>query len=326
MREMRRDPLTGRWVFVDTAAPKAEGDYLLDEPHLKGAGNCPFCPGNESGTPPETAVWGRAAGGTRSDWKVRVVPNIFPVVHPGPFEKGREDLYERMSAFGIHEVVIEHPDHHREMADYSEDEMRLVLRAYGERYRAIAKDRRVRSILIFKNYGAKAGASLEHPHTQLIALPVVPHEIEDEVRMAEEHCRRTGRCLYCEMLEVSEPPLEIFRNGHFAALAPFASRFPFEVLVLPLNHESRFPELVAEEREDFGEMLRRVLGRLKDALRDPPFNFFIHCPPLGEETRGFHWHLEVVPKVMPLSAFEWGSGCYFNPTPPELAASILRGK
>ncbi len=321
MKELRQDPLTGRWVFFDTEAPKTDKDYDFDEPHAKSSADCPFCPGRETETPPETVIVG-----TRADWRLRVVPNRFPAVTREALEKGRTDIYERMSAFGVHEIVIEHPDHHREMADFTAEELELVFEAYVGRYRAISKEPGIRSVLIFKNYGAKAGASLEHPHTQIIALPVVPHEIEDEIRSAETYAAQKGHCLYCRLAEGAEGArFEIAKNAHFTALAPYASRFPFEVLIVPRRHGSRFESVEGEERKDLALLLKMVLVKLRTVLKDPPFNFFVHTPPLDlKDHPSYHWHLEILPKIVPVSAFEWGTGSYVNPTPPEVAASILR--
>ncbi len=330
MPQLRKDPVTSRWIIVNVEKPLAK-ELVKLRPHEKSSKTCPFCPGNELMTPPEIAVYpkkGAAKG--QSGWQVRVIPNKFPALQiEESTEKAAVGIYEKVGGFGAHEVIIENPDHAREIADAPAEEVELVLRAYRDRCLDLQKDTRFKYILIFKNYGADAGASLEHPHSQLIALPVVPSRVQGEVKGASRHFEYTERCIFCDILkqESTSKKLTVFDGEDWVAMAPFASRLPFETWILPKSHQSSYSLVSDDQLKSLALTVKTTLLKMKKALKDPPFNFMIHTLPLqAKEGNSFHWHLEIIPHLTEVSGFELGTGFYLNATPPELAAEVLRNE
>ena len=325
MPQFRKDPVTGRWVIVDREHPKLEFNVGTSP---KSSKTCPFCPGHENMTPPAIVAYAKKGTPKGSDWQVRVVPNKFPAlsIEENP-EKSAIGVYDRLGGFGAHEVIIENPNHDREIADMSEEEVEWILRAYVDRCQDLRKDPRFKYILIFKNYGPDAGASMEHPHSQLIALPIVPSRVKGELKGAQAHMDHTERCLFCDMLrqENAEKKLTVYSNEHFTVLAPFASRFPFETWLLPKNHEASFDGLPETSLKAMAVALKTVLSKIKHSLKDPSYNFMIHTLPLETKSSdSFHWHMEIIPHLTQVAGFELGTGFYLNPTPPEAAAERLR--
>ena len=290
---------------------------------------CPLCPGNEAQTPTEILAY-RPKGGApnTSGWSLRVVPNKFPALQIEG-ELGREGLglYDRMNGVGAHEVIIESPDHAGTLAMLTEKQLEDVFWAYRDRILDLRKDSRLRYVLIFKNHGAAAGATLEHTHSQLIALPIVPTSVLDEIDGCRAHYQDKERCIYCDIIrqEIADRTRVVGENAEFIALAPFAPRFPFEMWVLPKKHGSYFEESQKFQFEALARIFSDTLRRLDRALGTPPFNFILHTSPLHEKTGEFyHWHIEVMPKLTQVAGFEWGTGFYINPVPPEEAAAFLR--
>jgi UDPglucose--hexose-1-phosphate uridylyltransferase len=231
---------------------------------------------------------------------------------------------------GAHEVVIEGPEHSRDLADLSPDHLKGVLTAYRERVADLHRDRRFRYVLIFKNHGAGAGATLEHTHTQLIATPIIPKAIQEELDGSRRYFELKERCVFCDIIqqETSEQNGRrvVLASDRFVALEPFAPRFPFETWILPLRHTDSFQSMSdAGELQEFASVLKETLQRLNRALERPPYNFVIHTAPVSDgEVEHYHWHLEIMPKLTRVAGFEIGSGFYINPTPPEDAAQFLR--
>ncbi len=325
MPQLRKDPVSGRWVIVDQEKPRLDFPARLS---VRSSKVCPFCPGNEAMTPPAILAYQKKGGSKPSDWQLRVVANKFPALRIEEIpEKTAEGMYDRVGGFGAHEVIIENPDHSRELTDLSDEEAELVIRAYRDRCLDLRKDVRIKYILLFKNYGREAGASMEHPHSQLIALPIIPSRVQQEMVGAEKHSQYTERCLFCDMLkqENGEKKLLIHSEGGFAAIAPFAARVPFETWIMPMKHHASFDRLADADLRPLARMLKDVLGRLKKALGDPAYNLMIHTLPVSDkESDSFHWHIEIIPHLTRVAGFEMGSGFYLNPTPPELAAERLR--
>ncbi len=328
MPQLRKDPVTNRWVVVNLEAPKKASSFL-PEVRLASSKACPFCPGNEAMTPPEITAYGRKNTLKNTPgWQVRVVPNKFPALRiEEPAEKSVIGVYDKLGGFGAHEVIIENPDHKKEIADLALEETVMVLKAYRDRCLDLKKDTRFKYILIFKNYGAAAGASLEHPHSQLIALPIVPSRVQGEMKGVLKRREVTKRCIYCDMLdqEVREKKLTVFEEKSFIAIAPFASRFPFETWILPKDHQGSFDAVSEGQLEALARVLSGTLAKIKKALKDPSYNFMIHTLPVNEKSEEmFHWHFEIIPHLTQVAGFELGTGFYLNPTPPELAAQTLR--
>jgi len=328
MSDLRRDPITERWIIVATDAPKTPADFDV-ETHVRNRGACPFCPGNEGMTPPEIAAV--RPGGTAPNtlgWSLRIVPNKFPALRiEGGFDRMGDGIYDLMNGVGAHEVIIETPDHARDLADLTEAEIEQVLWAYQHRSVDLRGDRRFRYLLIFKNYGETAGASLVHAHSQLIALPIVPKRVNEELRRADEYFEFRERCVFCDLIqqELEDRDRVILETPGFLCFAPFASRFPFELWVIPKTHAADFGQIAQAQIHDLAHMLRMALRQVKQTLHDPSYNFLIHTSPVFDHIREeYHWHIEMIPRLTRVAGFEWGSGFYINPTPPEEAARFLR--
>ena len=275
----------------------------------------------------------RAAGGAPNSpgWTVRVVPNKFPALQiEGTLDRRGEGLYDKMNGVGAHEVVIEGPSHDLDLADLPVEHLVEVLKAYRERMVDLHRDRRFRYVLIFKNHGAGAGATLEHTHTQLIATPIIPKILMEELDGARRYHELKERCVFCDVIQQDTADHNgrrvVVMNDRFLTIEPFAPRFPFETWILPRRHDSSFQAVEDDEEfKDLANILKDTLGRLNRALDRPPYNFAIHTAPVIEgELYYYHWHLEIMPVLTRVAGFEIGSGFYINPTPPEDAAQYLR--
>ena len=329
MPELRKDPVTGRWVIISTERRKRPSDFHIERASTLGASECPFCAGREDLTPREVLAYRHNGGGANSPgWELRVVPNKFPALMvEGGLEREAEGMFDRMNGVGAHEVIIETPDHAKTLASMSEVEIERVLWAYRERILDLKKDIRFRYILIFKNHGAAAGATLEHTHSQLIALPIVPDFVREEIDGARQHFAAKERCVFCDIIrqEIAAGRRVILESADMVALAPYAPRFPFETWLLPRRHGARFEEAPRQEYEGLARLLKAVLTRMDRALESPAYNLIIHSSPFSEETgEYYHWHVELIPKLTKVAGFEWGTGFYINPTAPEEAARVLR--
>jgi UDPglucose--hexose-1-phosphate uridylyltransferase len=257
------------------------------------------------------------------------VPNKFPALQvEGTLDREGEGMFDRMNGIGAHEVIIETPDHDRPMSLMAEPEIVRVLWAYRERILDLKQDHRLRYILVFKNHGAAAGATLEHPHSQLIALPIVPDFVREEIDGARSHFRVKERCVYCDIIhaELGDGRRVIQESAEIIAVSPYAPRFAFETWLLPKRHGARFEEAPRHVYESLARMLKVILQRLDRALETPPYNLIVHTSPFSEEVAdAYHWHIEIMPKLTRVAGFEWGTGFYINPTSPEEAATVLRG-
>jgi UDPglucose--hexose-1-phosphate uridylyltransferase len=329
MSELRKDPVTGRWVIISTERRKRPSDFRLDPVHPSPDPACPFCEGHEHMTPRELLAFRRnGLAPNQPGWDLRVVPNQFPVLRvEGSLDRQGEGLFDKMNGIGAHEVIIETPRHDETLATMSEAAIEQVLWSYRERVQDLKQDRRFRYIIIFKNHGAAAGASLDHSHSQLIALPIVPREVRDEVTGARQHFASKERCVFCDIIrqDATDGRRLIAENADMTALAPYAPRFPFETWILPKRHQSLFEETPRHEYASLARLLGDILRRMNRALVSPPYNLLIHSAPFAEPTSDFyHWHVEIIPKLTKVAGFEWATGFYLNPTAPEEAAQVLR--
>lgn len=328
MPELRKDPVTGRWVIIATERAKRPAQFGRVPEERKG-GFCPFCPGNEKSTPPETLSY-RQPGSTRDTegWWTRVVPNKFPALQTDTEPKrSGEGMYDRITGFGQHEVVIESPSHDSTIADLSVEQIQEVIWAFRDRTVEMRKDHRMKYVLIFKNWGREAGASLEHPHSQIISMPIVPKRVQEELSGASKYYDYKERCVFCDMIqqERTDNTRIIAENESFIAFLPFASRFPFETCILPKEHASFFNDIQKNEVASLAVLMRTTFRMIKSALDDPAYNFVIHTTPFDEsgDVPFYHWHIEIMPKLTKVAGFEWGTGFYINPVPPEQAARVL---
>jgi UDPglucose--hexose-1-phosphate uridylyltransferase len=329
MPEFRKDPVVDRWVII--AAERAQRPQRKPKRiRLPQSGICPFCAGSESMTPPAVLVLANDdASAHDASWSVRVVPNKYPALtQSAGLTPAKDDLYHRLDAIGIHEVVIETPKHVADLAALSEIEIERILRAYRARMLHLRADRRWQYILIYKNQGIEAGATLAHSHSQIAALPMVPREPLEEFAAAEKHYAATGGCIYCKIIrsERENRARIIAKNDGFLAFCPFASRVAGETWILPERHASAFELAALADLSALARILHDLLKRLAARFDEPAFNYFIHSNPAHEpENPHYHWHLELLPKLQHVAGFEWGSGVYMNSLAPEEAARLLRG-
>ena len=328
MPELRKDPITGRWVIISTDRARRPSDFVRESVKKQG-GYCPFCPGHEDRTPREIMAY-RPNGGAWNTpgWTVRVVPNKFPALGiEGDLSRRGEGMFDKMNGIGAHEVIIETPDHNQELATLPPKGIEDVLWAFRDRILDLKKDKRFRYILIFKNHGEPAGASLEHSHSQLIALPIVPIRVREEVDGSKNYYSQKERCIYCDIIrqETHAGTRVISESQDFVTLSPYAPRFPFETWILPKQHESAFENSPSGHYEALSKSLKDILERINKTLEAPAYNLVIHSSPVMETTNDFyHWHIELMPKLTKVAGFEWGTGFYINPTPPEESAKFLR--
>ncbi len=325
MTELRREPIARRWVVTTPEQPKGPQDYLPFKPPYqpqKIEGPCPFCPGNEAMTPKETLVLARPDTG----WAVRVVPNKFPFFHiEGDFERRAEGMYDVMEGIGAHEIVVEAPEHDQHLATLDPQQIERVLFAYRERITDLEKDRRFEQILILKNY---PGIFNRHPHSHIMAIPVIPKGIDEEIVGALDYAQRKERCIFCDIVkeEISAKRRVVLETAHFLVFCPFASRYPFEVWMVPKMHSADFHRMSQEKMTDLSSVIGRLFRGLYDLLSDPPYSLTLHASPVQPRFHRpeYHWHIEIRLRIGLREGFEWGTGFFVNPTPPEHAAFHLR--
>lgn len=329
MPELRHDPITGRSVIIASERakrPRQQNDN--SDQRGEDAGPCPFCAGNEALTPPE--VWALRKGGTRADqpgWKVRAVPNKYPALEPSGASIAKKDgLYESLSAIGAHEVIIESPEHLTDVGALDAARWTDVVRAYRARLGALGSDPRWRYLLLYKNQGERAGATLEHVHSQVIAMAALPPSVIAELSRAQAHRKSTDRCIYCEMIQSeSLSARRVMESESFIALCPFAPRFAYETWILPRNHTAVFEQSTDEACADLALFLRDFFLRLNRVLDRPPLNYVIQSkPPRADADGYFHWRMEVLPQLNRAAGFEWATGMWMNSLAPEEAARRLR--
>ena len=339
MPELRKDPLIGRWVIIATDRARRPIDFIASHDDPLPPGECPFCVGKEASTPKEILAVGENGGGVGgSGWHVRVIPSIKPVLRvEGELHRRAKGMYDVMDGIGAHEVIIETPQHTANAADLSVEQLHTALQATVTRMADLERDPRLRYVLWFKNYGEVAGAGrIAHARSQLIATPVTPKRVKEELIGSRRYFEEKDRCLVCDLLhqEREAKTRIVFDGQHMVALCPFASRFPFELWICPKRHSCDFGAMQPEELTDLASAFKQVLSRLKSVLDDPPYNFLLHTAPFRRQrdkighwktiTEDFHWHIELIPRLTRVAGFEWGSGFYINPTPPEEAAKYLR--
>jgi UDPglucose--hexose-1-phosphate uridylyltransferase len=328
MPEIRQNIITRQWVIISTeraARPdqfRAEGTSRPQLPTFMP--DCPFCPGNEAQTPPEISRLE-----DNGKWKVRVVPNKFAALaREGDLVRVNEGIRRTISGVGIHEVIVETPDHSTTLALLPDADVERVVETYLQRYHAVLEDERVEQVTLFKNHGAAAGTSLEHPHSQLVGTPVIPTEVRERLETALTFYDDNGRCIFCFTLEEEcrQGARIVEENDHFVAFLPFAALSPFHIWIFPRRHCAAFGCLDDREAASLASILRRLLRRLYEGLNDPDYNFVIRTAPKeSEQVRYYHWYLSVVPRLTKTAGFELGSGMFINTARPEDSAAFLRG-
>lgn len=333
MSEYRQDLITGQWVIMasgravrpDTFVPKRKTGQA-GKAHRE---NCPFCYGNEDQTLPEVSAWRNGGGPDTPGWQVRVVPNKFPAVEPGAGLDTwcRDGIYPGMNGYGVHEVIIETPVHNRHPGSLPVPHMETVLTSYLHRFRELSPNENIKYVQVFRNHLKEAGASIEHPHSQLVGLPFIPPQVQREIDGSRRHYLDRKSCPYCFMLkeELRIDKRVIYESDFFVALMPYASRMPFETWIMPKKHCSSFEKISSGEGLDLAVALTAVLNRFAVSLYDPPYNLYLHTAPLrSEDLPAYHWHVEIVPRLNVMAGFEMGSGVHINVTVPEEAAGFMK--
>ncbi len=329
MPELRKDPVIGRWVIIATERARRPGNFVDSEANaFTQNGACPFCHNQD----PEIY-----AIRTNGDWKVRIVPSGTPFVKITDqlVRKGKGPYYIT-NDYGVHEIVIETPEHIANMADLSVEQIELVLRAYVVRFNELEKNPNLQYVLAFKNYGLAAGSRpIGHSRSQIIATSVNPLRIKEKLTGAKKYYSYHERCIYCDIIdqELKSRKRIVAETEHFLALTPFAPRFPFELWIIPKKHHCDFAKGVVGAEHDLAKVLQDVLLRLKIGVDDPAYNYVIQTAPFHRETRwdrwrtieeDYHWHIEVMPRLTRAAGFEKGTGFYICAIPPEETAEFLR--
>ena len=337
MSELRWDPLKLHWVIIATERGRRPRDFQA-EPEPLPITSCPFCYGNEDKTPSEIFAIRPSGMPNTPNWKVRVIPNKYPALRiEGELESRGYGPYDVMNGIGAHEVIIETPDHAKSMADLTPVELTDVLITWRTRLLDLRRDFRFRYMILFKNHGARAGASLAHSHSQLIAVPMLPPVATTELKVCRTHYADKERCLFCDLLafELEQGTRVVREFSNFVTLAPYAASFPFELRLYPKRHSHDFALMHDAQLAELAVAMKDMLMRVKLVLKDAPYNFVLHtCPPMHKRPGkpamwtsleyDYHWHIELVPRLTSIAGFEWGTGFFINPTSPEDAARFLR--
>ena len=332
MPQLRQDPTTKEWVIIASERAKRPDNFKKIEPAIQKPSfkeDCPFCPGNEHLTPPETLAYRSSGPANCKGWWVRVVPNKFSALSPeGSLERKEEKgFFRMMDGVGFHEVVIENPLHNQLLPLMEDKQMEEILLAYRERYLTLKEDSRNKLIILFKNHGMAAGTSLEHTHSQLVGTAVVPSNIRKKLEEATRYYDDRGRCVYCDLIqqEINFGRRIVMDTEQFVVLQPFASRLPFETWILPKTHQASFGLISIEDSKRFARVLKTALLKLHSKLNNPDYNYVIHTAPIKDEQEDYyHWHLQIVPRLTTPAGFEMGSGIYINVSFPEETAQFLR--
>ena len=336
MPELRKDPIMGRWVIIATERGKRPNDYNVPAVEVIDPAKNPFAEGNEQLTPPEIFAFRDPRSKPNGPgWQVRVVPNKFPALRiDGDLEKEGQGMYDKMNGVGAHEVIIETPNANLQLEEQPVEGVARVLEAYKIRMQDLLRDPRLRYILVFKNFGRQAGASLAHPHSQLIATPITPKHVKEKLGGAMQYYAYKDRCIFEDVLrqEIREGTRLVYENAGFVAFCPFAARFPFEMTIMPRRQSAYYSDIHPDELVLLADVLKVALQKLSKALNQPQYNFIIHSAPARYVHHGywttidhdFRWHIEILPRLTLIAGFETGTGFYINPTPPEDAAKYLR--
>lgn len=334
MGELRKDYFVDRWVVIEPGRAKRPSDFVKPREEEDGS-ICYFCPGNEHLTPPsiysiisENNILIKKQDSEEErvkNWITRVFPNKFPIVSNEPESEHTNYPTESEPAYGYHYIVVPTPNHKDEFFTFSKDQwlsfmnvlVDMVQYLYGNKVKGVGY------VSIFINNGKEAGASIKHPHAQIVTTQNIPPIIASEISAFERH-PSFGRCLHCNIIKSETGgPRNIYTSKHFISIAPWASFTPFEFWIYPVKHETKFSELSAENAEDLAQMLKIMMGALGTTLGNIPFNMVFHISPEKRTTKQLHWHIEVYPRLTTYAGLELGSGVYVNPVPPEQACNIL---
>ncbi len=330
MSQFRKDPFGTAWVMISPERGLEPSDFgsvvTEDRVSSRHPNDCILCPGHEAQTSSELRALRSSQSSTDSpDWRARVIPHPAALLQSKAFAEEGEAPFVRAPSSGYQEIIVEHPDHTMRLERMSREHLGEVLKLYRDRLEHLATKPHIRHVQITRNVGQAAGAMFAHPHAQVLALPVDNRWVEEERQAARGYFTQHRRCLFCEVIgaELEHRERVVSANAHFVALTPYASRQPFETWVLPRQHSSRFGKLSSNNLSDLAELLQSVIVAMNAALDYPPYNIVLHTLPSQAEP-SYHWHFEILPRLTNQAGFDWGSGFYVNPTPPEAAARFLR--
>jgi UDPglucose--hexose-1-phosphate uridylyltransferase len=336
MPELRQDPVVQRWVIVATERTRRPNDFADNHNHAPEPKINPFAEGNENLTPSE--IFSVRPPGSKANgpgWKLRVIPNKFPALRiEGTLEKEGDGIYDRMTGIGAHEVVIETPNHDLQIEEQPLENISSIIDAYRIRMLDLMKDFRFRYVLVFKNFGKEAGSTISHPHSQIIATPVTPKVVKEKLMGAQNYFEQKERNIFGDILkqEIKDSKRLVHQNAGFVCFCPYASRFPFELCVMPRRQNPDFHKIEPQEVLQLADILKVCLLKLRRGLNQPQYNFFIHTAPARYTKSGywttleqdFRWHIEIIPRLTQIAGFEVGTGFYVNPVMPEDAAQFLK--
>lgn len=324
MSELRKDPISQRWVILsnDIEKDRSMYEYNFNE-NRNNVENCPFCDHNRNMIDEE--IYSRNVDGK---WAVRVVNNKFPALTENiDLHRYADGIFDKMTGYGVHEVIIDSNKHEVPFHEIGEKEMQAVVKGILNRFKALKKDKDLKYVLFFKNSGSSAGASLSHSHMQLIGTPAVPKIVTEELINCQKYYDFKERCLFCDIIkqELSDKERIIYQNDHFLSFVPYAPRFPYECWIIPKSHNSSLGSMKSLDIEQLSNVLKDCLLRLQSVFPHLPYNFVIHTAPFKNSYRqSYHWHIEIMPRLTKIAGFEWGSGFYILETSPEKAAKDLR--
>jgi UDPglucose--hexose-1-phosphate uridylyltransferase len=337
--ELRKDYLLNRWVVIATERGRRPTDFATQKTENAKTATCPMCVGNESMTPPAVMLYLKdncgiytaqdpLTGDRPKNWRVRCIPNLYPAFGPPKLPQDTAQIMksERFGdAIGHHEVVIESPNHEEGPADSELTQLELVIRAYLERLRELSAKPYVKYVSIFRNYGQQAGASLSHAHSQIIATPMVPAIIQEELDASKQFFKEHGKCVFCDIIEQERKgPRLVYDGADYVVFTPYASITPMEFWIAPKKHAGNLQSLGGSEIAALAKTLKASLKALKDLVNDPPYNYGFHIALDKDAADYYHWHLEVYPKLSIWAGFEISTGTYINTVTPETAAESLR--
>jgi UDPglucose--hexose-1-phosphate uridylyltransferase len=325
--ELRYNIINREWVVIATERAKRPYDFVRPQknapPIPEFRKDCPFCPGSEGDLSDETF---RIGG--KGKWKVRSICNKFPALSPKEkLVRHNDGIYHSISGYGVAEVIIESPKHNLNIALMSDEDVENIIKTYKSRYLSLQGKEGIEAVIIFRNHGSGAGTSLEHPHSQLIATPIVPPQIRNRAESAMAFFDVTGKCMFCSILEqeLAAKIRVISENEAFISFVPYAGAAPFITWIFPKRHESSFGDINDAEVKALASILKLTLSKLYHGLNNPDFNYTIRSIPVKEGGKAyFHWYLTIVPRITLPAGFEVGSGIFINSSLPEESAEFLR--
>lgn len=336
MPELRKDPIIGRWVIISTERAKRPNDFKREEQYDK-RDRCIYCEGHETETAPEVmAIREDGSKPNEPGWEARIIPSSSGYLNPKvDLDRHGKGLYDIMNGVGVHDIIIVCPEHTGDAHSIDDNRLAKMIELLMQRIRQIRNDDRLKYVLVFANHGKEAGGdNLGHLHLQLIATPITPKRVKEELAGARKYFEYKDRCVFCDMIkqEIKEDTRVICQIDDFIAITPFCSRFPFEIWVMPMRHSCDIDTMSASQAKNLAKVYKYVFARLSKVLGNFPFNIVLHIAPFRRKKKGywetieedFHWHLEIMPRLTQVAGFEWGSGFYINPMPPEDACKALK--